>query len=402
MKGREVMNEKKLNLQYALINALFYSIQCMTYGYASVFLLDKGLNNSIIGIMLASASIISVFGQSILASYLDRSNKVNEKGLLKIISLILIVFSAIVAILGNVPFILIIAVVLLNASLFIMLPFINSLTFIFEKRGIFLNYGIARGVGSAGYALMSLFLGYFLNLYSPSLLPYFYTVMAVIMFAVIDMFKVPKESSDMNAIITDDAAKEQLSIGQFLKKYNTLIPIFLGTILMLMDSSIIASFMIHIVESVGGTTANQGTMMFIQAMAELPTMFAFTWLVKKLTNHRLMQISVIAFSIKNVLTALAVNIPMLYGIALLQAFGYALFTPASVYFIAHAIDEKDLNKGQALMTASMMMSSVFATLVGGVLFDLFPVRIVLVVGAILSVLGTLIILNGLKAFDSKM
>jgi PPP family 3-phenylpropionic acid transporter len=131
-------------------------------------------------------------------------------------------------------------------------------------------------------------------------------------------------------------------------------------------------------------------------------MFAFTWLVKKLTNHRLMQISVIAFSIKNVLTALAVNIPMLYGISLLQAFGYALFTPASVYFIAHAIDEKDLNKGQALMTASMMMSSVFATLVGGVLFDLFPVRIVLVVGAILSVLGTLIILNGLKAFDSKM
>lgn len=394
------MNEKKLNFQYALINALYYSIQCVAYGYASVFLLDRGLNNSIIGMMLASASILSVFGQSALASFLDRSDKVNEKGLLKIISILVIVFSVIISILVNVPVVLIVMVVLLNASLFIMMPFINSLTFIFEKRGIFLNYGIARGIGSAGYALMSLFLGYFLNIYSPSLLPYFYTIMAVLLFVAINMFRVPKESSDMNAIITDDKAKQQLSLGQFIKKYNKLIPIFLGTILMLMDQSIILSFLIHIIENVGGTTADQGTTMFIQAMAELPTMFAFGWLVKKFSNNTLMKVSAIAFSVKHVCTALVFSIPMLYGISLLQALGNALFTPASVYFIAHAVEEADLNKGQALMTGSMMMAGVFATLVGGVLFDLFPVRIVLVVGAIISVLGTLIVLNGLKSFET--
>ena len=55
-----------------------------------------------------------------------------------------------------------------------MQPFINSLTFAFEKNGIHINFGLARGIGSVAYAVMSLILGNIVAIFSPELLPFFY------------------------------------------------------------------------------------------------------------------------------------------------------------------------------------------------------------------------------------
>ena len=55
-------------------------------------------------------------------------------------------------------------------------PLLNSLAFLFEKYGIEVNYGLARGLGSAAYALASAVLGYLVEDFGTSMIPLFYII----------------------------------------------------------------------------------------------------------------------------------------------------------------------------------------------------------------------------------
>lgn len=81
---------------------------------------------------------------------------------------------------------------------------------------------------------------------------------------------------------------------------------------------------------------------------------------------------------------------MLYFSMITQTLSNALFVPAAVYYVGRKVEEKDLNKGQALIASSMTIGNVFAALCGGVLFDVLPVSKVLLLGAIVSITGTII------------
>ncbi|WRK55448.1 MFS transporter [Coprobacillaceae bacterium CR2/5/TPMF4] len=72
------------------------------------------------------------------------------------------------------------------------MPLINTLAFIFEKYGIQINFGIARGLGSVAYALTSMALGYIVEWFSPDLLPICYVAFNALLFIVVHLFVLPK------------------------------------------------------------------------------------------------------------------------------------------------------------------------------------------------------------------
>lgn len=78
---------------------------------------------------------------------------------------------------------------------------------------------------------------------------------------------------------------------------------------------------------------------------------------------------------------------LIYVAQVLQMGAFAIFTPASVYYVTEIISKKDLVKGQSMITVGITASGIIANLAGGVLLDTVGVHTVLLIGGVVSVLG---------------
>ncbi|MFV0393075.1 MAG: MFS transporter [Coprobacillaceae bacterium] len=378
-----------LDMRYAFIQAVYLMLFCATVGYASVFLLNSGFNNSMIGIVLSLSNVFAVILQPLVASYMDRTTKITLSQLVSYAVIGMGVVSFLVYILAGVQIALLIFVIALFTSVITLMPFVNSLSFAFEKRGYDINFGLARGIGSASYAVTSLVLGNVLESYDASMLPIFYIVISVILWYSVFSFKVPKGVEVIEEEVVEEK-KEQLSLGQFFKKYSKFMFLLLGVVFVYFDHTMINNFFIQIIENVGGTSSDMGNAVFLAALVELPTMAIFAKLCKKIDCGKLLIISGIFYSVKHVLTFFATSVTMIYIAQSIQILAYALFIPASVYYVSKLVDRSDLTKGQAMMTGAMTLSGVFASLLGGILLDVVGASNMLLIGAILSVIGSII------------
>ena len=270
----------------------------------------------------------------------------------------------------------------------------NFWTF-FEKYGIQINFGIARGLGSVAYALTSMALGYIVEWFSPDLLPICYVVFNALLFIVVHLFVLPKNAQIVDAdeeSETEAEVQENVSLLKFASKYKKFIVFLLGFVLVYFAHTIINNFFIQIITNVGGNSSDMGNAVFLAAMLELPTMAYFTKLSQKVNCGTLIKASIVLFLAKHAITYLATNMVMIYIAQVLQMGAYALFIPASVYYVNCKVDNKDIVKGQSFVTTSMTMSGVFANIIGGILLDAVGVSEVLLIGVILSLIGAVIVL----------
>jgi len=139
-----------------------------------------------------------------------------------------------------------------------------------------------------------------------------------------------------------------------------------------------------------------GNAIFIAAMIELPVMMFFEKINKKFSCTFLMKVSMFFFFIKHFLTYLATNVMMIYIAQVIQMLAYALFIPASVYYVNAYINENDRVKGQSLITLCTTVGGTFASLLGGILIDKVGVSYSLLVSAIISLVGFVIALFSVK------
>lgn len=100
-----------LDLKYTAGQVFYYATFCATMSYASVFLLDRGFNNSEIGAVLSIVSMIAVFSQPMLASFADDHIEIPINKMVCYVMLIVIALSAIVYFLSILEVVLLIMVV---------------------------------------------------------------------------------------------------------------------------------------------------------------------------------------------------------------------------------------------------------------------------------------------------
>lgn len=388
-------SRKSLNIKYMASQIFYFGAFAAMMGYASVYLLYKGFSNSTIGIILSLCSILAVFMQPALASFADNHKNIEIRKIINTIVAIAIILSVALLVIPTnqtLIFILIVAIFSLETTI---MPLINTLAFIFEKYGIQINFGIARGLGSVAYALTSMALGYIVEWFSPDLLPICYVVFNALLFIVVHLFVLPKNAQIVNAdeeSETEAEVQENVSLLKFASKYKKFIVFLLGFVLVYFAHTIINNFFIQIVTNVGGNSSDMGNAVFLAAMLELPTMAYFTKLSQKVNCGTLIKASIVLFLAKHAITYLATNMIMIYIAQVLQMGAYALFIPASVYYVNCKVDNKDIVKGQSFVTTSMTMSGVFANIIGGILLDAVGVSEVLLIGVILSLIGAVIVL----------
>ena len=182
------------------------------------------------------------------------------------------------------------------------------------------------------------------------------------------------------------------SFKDFFTKYTTFMLFLLGFVLVYADHMIINNFFIKIVENIGADVSVMGIAVFLAAILELISMSAYEKWKDHLDIAFVIKFSVVMFTIKHIITWLAPNVFVLYIAQITQMFAYALFIPASVYYVEKLFNKNDAVKGQSLITASMTVAAVAASLCGGFLLDSLGTDMTLLIGAIVSVIGTIIML----------
>jgi MFS transporter, PPP family, 3-phenylpropionic acid transporter len=388
--------QRTLTLQYTFIQMIYIMGYCTYFTFATVFLLSRGFSNSQVGIILTLASLSGILFQPLLASFVDRTQKLTPNMILAFISGFMIAIAFLLLTVST--------NILLTALLFILaqmcfgaqIPLVTVLAMDHINHGVPINFSLARGIGSFAYAILSLVLGYLVNRFGSNVIMIVNILLGLVSIVLVLNFQRPEKSP------RNHSNKEIQATGllEFARK-NLLFIAIIGCVTLVYISHIfISSFMIQIIEHAGGNSTDMGVATAVAAFLELPAMALFPWLYKRISNAgTILKVSAVFFVLKAILTLVAPNVTWFIVAQCLQFFAYALLTPASVYYVNELIGEADRVKGQTLMSMSMGLSGLVGNITGGLILDSSGgVPLMLLVGIGVSMIGvvTLFILDKQK------
>ncbi|REC33030.1 MFS transporter [Enterococcus pseudoavium] len=392
----EKTNQIKLNLQYISMQIPYWMGYSVLGTFTSVFLLSRDFSNSQIGLVLALANLLAAVVQPFLASFADRMTHIRLSQLAAVMALLLVGFSGILLLLPKAFLIVAFMYVLLYTFLVLLQPLTIAIGTFFISRGYSLNFGVARGLGSLAFAGAAAVTGRLIERFSPTIILYlligiflFFALMAVL----IDTRKQGGKYSEsqITAQQPENQAEEPIGLMAFAKEYRRFMLLLVGVSLLFVFHVIVNSYLFQIIQPLGGTAANAGSSLSVAALSELPTMFFFSWLLKKFKIKTLMRLAACFFSVKAVLILFAGNILLINIAQSLQMVGFAMHTMASVYYTNQIIPQKDLVKGQTLMAMANTLGGIIGSFLGGQMLSFLSVSAMLLIGTLISIVGTLIV-----------
>lgn len=381
-----------LTPRYSCIQFFFWMDFVILANFASVFLLNTGFTNTQIGIVIAMAGVVSAILQPTVASYAYKNTSPSLKKICIFIALIALALSA---------FLLFYTGSLLCTGIFygscfvlmqLLTPMINSLGMETLNQGKKLNFGIARGMGSLSAAVIASTLGILVDRFGAKAIPVSLSIGLLFFLFFLWIFpfrKIPKEHQQ-----NLEAAEKAPGSGAlyFFRKYKKFTIVLLGSILVYVSHVLINSFAYQVIEAKGGTSTDMGIAMAIAAVMELPTMFLFGYMQKKIRCDIWFRICGIFFALKTLFSLLAPNMTVFYIIQVFQIFAWALISVSSVYYVNSIMEPQDVIKGQAYFTMTYTIGTVLGALLGGWLIDLAGVSAMLIFGTVAASIGALLML----------
>lgn len=385
--------ETRLNVNFGAIQGFYWMAYSSMSGFASVFLLSVNFDNTQIGIVLALANIFAVILQPFVATIADSSKKVTLKQLVMLIGFIDLSLAAVLLFIPDVFLVLAVLFILVLTAFYIIQPLISGLIFEFVNRGVSVNFGLTRGVGSVSYAVISYILGIMVERLGPSCLPYV-SVIIILLFNVCVIVLTDSRKVAIKQESRQSKKQEHpASSLTFMRENKMFMGYLVGVLFLFAYHNMYNNYMIHIVNRVGGSSTQMGTTIFIAAILELPVMGISTYLLRKFPVQKLMAFSVIFFFIKALAGFFASSMGMIYATQMLQMPSYAVYIPVSVYYVNVIMKESDRVKGQAYTTSAMTGGAVIGSLLGGTCLDLSGVSAMLMACIICSAVGMVLIIG---------
>ncbi|MBR5182041.1 MAG: MFS transporter [Clostridiales bacterium] len=385
-------------LRYIIINATYFAVYSGIHAYASVFLLEKGFTNTLIGITLALANILSVIFQPFVAGLIDKQGKLTNRNVSMVSAAILLAGSILLLFIKNGIVAIFIIFTLIYMVQMVYQPIITAMYFEYEAAGCHIYYGLARGLGSCGFAVVSVFTGMMIGKFGVTILMILDIIFLTIALIVLYFFKKPAVAASAQTSETEVAHN---NILVFTKTYPAFMLFVVAGVCFFFAHNAINDYMIQIITPLGGTEASMGTAVFIAAILELPTMALINKIMKKISVKNLLLISGTAFLIKTLLMLVAPNMAVVYISQAMQIFAYAVFIPAGAYFVNQTMAKFDQVKGQAYINCSITLGGVFSSLVCGRLLDIRGPHFMLIVSLAVTTIGLVIAFVALKVLRTE-
>ena len=384
------MKKKDATIYYGLIMATYSVGYVSLSAFSSLYLLDLGLSNGAVGILIALASLISVLLQPSVGSIIDKSPKVSTKQMLLLMASIIAIMGVLLIFIPVKGMAVSTAIYGISVTLLMLAqPFLNALGMDAINYGYPINFGLGRSMGSLGYALGSAGFGRISVMFGPKSVPVVFSSAFFVLCLLLFIYPVKKEGNIETLKEEENVKKENPFL--FLANYKRLAVMLLGLVFIYFSHVLINTFSLQIVVSKNGTSSDMGTAAAIAAICELITMLLFPIYLKHFKLHKLIRVSGIFFVLKIFLSYLVPNIFTFYIIQATQMFGWGIMSMGIVYYVNNMVGEHDKAKGQAFAGMAYTLASVIGSFLGGNIIDLLGVNMMLLIGSGLAAFGTVVV-----------
>ncbi len=384
-----------LNIDYALIQGTYWMFYAVAGMFVSVYMLGKGYSNTSIGLVIAVGNVVAVLVQAVLANVTDKARRLTDIAVIKILVVILFALTAAVLLIGDKSLLLTVtytALIVVHTALH---PFVNSMSFTLEESGEHVSFGIGRSMGSLSAALLGLAMGYLVTGFGVDVIPFSGLIILIMMEAVVIVAgrHHAKFRQDGRVIHGEgmDGGIETVSLTEFISGNMIFMVMSAGIVALFFGNVIVENFTIQIIESIGGDTEQLGVMIFVMAILEMPAMLLFDRIKKHFSYVFLMRVAAIFFTAKITLMYLAGSMGVMYAAQACQMLGYGLMFPAMVSFIDDIMSRGEAVRGQAVFTTAITVGNVLGCVFGGRILDLSTVGTLLLVSAVITAAGALLI-----------
>ena len=382
------MKNLQANASYSVFHATMWGIHAVIMSFAANFLASQNLQDYQISIVLGLAAALSCVLQVVIGELVSRIPKLK----LYMVTLIIgsIMFLSMGAMLLDHP-VAVVGGVTIACTLLQLVPGLcNSLGMDAVAHGAPVTYSIARGIGSLFYALSACFIGVLVDLKGEITIPLVSMILCLGLLGSVVWFhrcvecKLPQQDPQVKT------GKEK-SDG-FLSKNPKFALFLLGAILLCISHMMLCTFMRNIVEAKNGSSTEQGIATGISAFVELPIMFGFVLISKKIRCDVLLRVAVVMFLAKSLGLYFADSPMGVYAAQATQMVGYGLYAITSVTYAGKIFGKKEAVRAQSYLAAAVPAGSVIAMSTGGVICQLFGVQTMILVTAACALAGALIIL----------
>lgn len=388
-------NTKQLNIEYFSLQSLFWMTYCMVVGFSVTYLLSCGYSNSEAGYILASANICALVLQPFFADLADRSKRINAMTIFLVSIVIIFVCSIGLFFISARSVLLTLIYVVMITLANAVIAFLTSVQYLMDRSKSKINFGLCRAGGSLCFAILSAVMGILIERIGMKSIPtalFIITFLIIILCMYITRHRIHTTYESTNAL----THKESSSLLVFFKENPKFMVLSIAMLFIYYAHAFITNFTISIVRNVGGDHREMGYLIAFMALMELPGMIGFKEISQRFKVSSLLLFSIMMFSVKAIIVWLSPSLMTLtFGFAL-QVVSFALYIPASVQYANIMIDEKDTVKAQMMFNLMQTGGAVFSSIIGGWLIDFSGISHALLVGAILSCIGTIIAFTAIQ------
>ncbi len=356
----------------------------MAVMFASVFLLDAGLTNAQIGMLVATVGAVSAVAQPVVAGMAERSLRVPLRAWIAGAALLMALLAVALLVPG--------ATIPVTALLFGLLmvtaqstqPLVNSIGMAAINDGHPVDFGIARATGSGAFALLSVAAGGVIALAGARTIPITLLAITALLAAAAWTFVFPAAHVPEPSVAVS-AAPAPAALTPRRRRRFTLVIVALT--LGMFSHNLVNTYIFQIISSHGGGSAEMGVAVMIAAVVEIPTLVLWSHMARRWSAGTLLVVSSIGFAGKSAATLAAPGVIGIYMAQGLQFFAFALMVPASIYYVNALLPAGERIRGQAYVTMTFTLAAVGGGLSGGILIDTAGVPAMLMVGTAVGVLG---------------
>ena len=377
---------KKINLHYTTIQGSFGIGFGALMSFGAVLMLSRGLSNSALGVVTCIAQLLPMVLQPAVTSFAAARRGMTTRKMLMLLTLPILVMAVVMLLAPQSLGVIIAGYMLIFLMVNLITPYHNVLMVDFLTRGVEVNYGLGRGVGSGTFALATLVLGFVLEGRDSVLIVPVIGGAMLLQLLCVAAFRYP-----LPAVETVEEQREAVGRMAILRSRRDFVLLLGAVALLLGVHNVTNVYMVHVIDRVGGAESLMGSILGVSAVTELISMPLFPKLQRKFGITALLRFAAAFFVVRLVLLLLAPSGEFLYLAAVAQFASSGILLPAIVYYVAETLTPEQQTNGQGMIhLAGYCLGPALITLGVGAVVDGSGIQAALGVMIALAAVGTVL------------
>lgn len=368
------MNEQFLSWKLSGAYIAIYGILACFYPFLTYYFQTRGLSYTEMGICFALVSLTSVIVQPVWGFIADKYANKRTILLLTMCMCSLVIYALVIASSFYLVMAGIFLVILFQSPL---VPVADAYCYAIIKASGRLQYGKIRLMGSLGYAVVALILGWIVKYFGIESSYIVYSISCLLGIGLIYSIHFQDRSTRKQVHMTD--------VMSLLNKKVILLLLAVAVTNISISSN--SSYIAILIEKTDGAAAELGLLWFLVAISELPAFYFGGKLLKRYGELNLFILGLLLFALRFALQSLCTwYIPVLI-IQLMQGVTYTFFLIASLEYLNRISPSKVKTVAMTLHAAAIAIGGIIGNLGGGVLLEYISIFVFYKVLAVNCIVG---------------